>query len=102
MSDLYLTSQTASSARGFLSGTGRDRRSAIEAVLKRRFDIRGPAPLLLLILPVMLAIAIIVGRDGGPILFRHARVGLGGRSFPCLKFRSMVTDAEQRLARLLA
>ena len=52
--------------------------------------------------PVMLLVALLIKlQDGGPILFGHTRIGLGGRSFKCLKFRSMVVDAETRLQALL-
>jgi exopolysaccharide production protein ExoY len=37
----------------------------------------------------------------GPALFRHRRVGFNGRHFDCLKFRTMVTDAPERLRNLL-
>jgi exopolysaccharide production protein ExoY len=37
----------------------------------------------------------------GPVLFRHQRVGFNGTRFGCLKFRTMVTDADQRLRALL-
>jgi lipopolysaccharide/colanic/teichoic acid biosynthesis glycosyltransferase len=58
---------------------------------------------LVFLLPLMLLIAITVyTHDGGPILFAHRRIGLNGRPFRCLKFRSMAVDAEQRLAALLA
>jgi lipopolysaccharide/colanic/teichoic acid biosynthesis glycosyltransferase len=59
--------------------------------------------LLLFFAPLMLAVAVAVFvQDGGPIFFAHERVGLGGRFFPCLKFRSMATDAQARLQNLLA
>jgi exopolysaccharide production protein ExoY len=58
--------------------------------------------LLLFVAPLMVAVAAAVALgDGGPILFAHPRVGRGGRVFHCLKFRTMVTDAEQRLQALL-
>jgi lipopolysaccharide/colanic/teichoic acid biosynthesis glycosyltransferase len=49
----------------------------------------------------MLVIAAMARADGGPALFAHQRVGRGGRMFGCLKFRSMVVDADCRLAALL-
>jgi lipopolysaccharide/colanic/teichoic acid biosynthesis glycosyltransferase len=58
---------------------------------------------LVFIAPVMLVVALAVYvQDGGPILFAHRRIGLDGRYFYCLKFRSMAVDAERRLADLLA
>ena len=59
--------------------------------------------LLVFLAPVMLIIALAVKLgDGGPALFAHKRIGLGGRSFYCLKFRSMAVDSEARLQKLLA
>ena len=47
--------------------------------------------------PVLVAIAVAIrAREGGPVLFRQIRVGLHGRPFPVLKFRTMVADAEAR------
>jgi Undecaprenyl-phosphate galactose phosphotransferase WbaP len=57
---------------------------------------------LLLLSPLLLAIAGIVKADGGPALYAQTRVGRAGRRFRCLKFRTMVVDAEQRLRELLA
>ena len=57
---------------------------------------------LALFLPLMLLIAGLVRfSDGGPVLFRHRRVGAGGRHFACLKFRSMCVDADARLRHVL-
>jgi lipopolysaccharide/colanic/teichoic acid biosynthesis glycosyltransferase len=68
---------------------------------KRAMDVLGAALLLLLALPAFAAIAFLVRRDGGPVLYAHPRVGRGGQVFGCLKFRSMVVDADRRLAALL-
>ena len=58
--------------------------------------------LLLLLLPVMLIVAALIAqRDGAPVLFGHYRVGLHGRLFRCLKFRSMYRNADAALADLL-
>jgi exopolysaccharide production protein ExoY len=58
--------------------------------------------LLLLFCPLMLVAAWLIWRkDGRPILFGHYRVGRGGQLFRCLKFRTMVRDAQPVLERLL-
>jgi len=82
-----------------------DRPQAIEAArwIKRTWDIIGSAVLLLLAAPVMGLVALAIKlEDKGPVIFRQTRVGLKGESFECLKFRSMATDAEARLAALMA
>lgn len=71
-------------------------------VMKRAFDIVAGTCLLVVASPLMAVIAIRLYREGGPIFFSHTRVGFGGRPFKCHKFRSMVPDAADRLADLLA
>jgi Undecaprenyl-phosphate galactose phosphotransferase WbaP len=74
----------------------------IAPLVKRGFDIVTSALLLILILPLLAFIVVGVKLDsGGPLLFRQARWAGGSRSFPALKFRTMHTDAEQRLKELL-
>jgi len=70
-------------------------------LLKAVFDQIAAAALVILFSPLLLALAILVRFDGGPALYRHRRVGAGGRAFSCLKFRTMVVDADRRLQRLL-
>ena len=64
-------------------------------MIKRAFDCGVAGIGLLVSAPLwgLLAIAIKI-EDGGRVLFRQERVGLGGRVFEALKFRSMVPDAE--------
>lgn len=69
---------------------------------KRIFDITLATFMLILMFPVMLITALAVAiTSPGPILFKQERVGCRGRSFACLKFRSMRVDAENRLISLL-
>jgi exopolysaccharide biosynthesis polyprenyl glycosylphosphotransferase len=69
---------------------------------KRVTDVVGASVGLLLALPVLVGSAIAIKvQDGGPVLFRQARAGKGGRSFQVLKLRTMTVDAEERLADLL-
>jgi undecaprenyl-phosphate galactose phosphotransferase len=66
--------------------------------IKTVTDLVGSAVLLTLLLPVFLILAFAIRLDSeGPIFFVQRRVGRGGREFPCIKFRTMVIDAEQRL-----
>jgi undecaprenyl-phosphate galactose phosphotransferase len=69
---------------------------------KAVFDVSVATILLILGAPLMLLIAGMIRLDGGPALFAHRRVGAGGRSFPCMKFRTMVVNGEAVLADVLA
>lgn len=73
---------------GFSQGTFR-------TVVKRVSDVIFASALLVLAAPVMLLTAVlIVLEDGAPVLYRQERVGLNGRLFKVIKFRSMRRDAE--------
>ncbi len=70
--------------------------------MKRIFDLIIGCTLLILSLPLMLIIAILIKFDSkGPVIYRHRRIGYRGREFNCLKFRSMVNNAENMLDELL-
>lgn len=70
--------------------------------LKRLFDIVCTSIGLLCLSPVLLAIAVWIYKDSpGPVIFKHRRVGKGGREFSCYKFRSMCVDADVKLKELL-
>lgn len=83
------------------SGAAQQGLALLRPAAKRALDILGAGAILLFCLPIFLVLALLVKRDGGPIFYAHERVGLGGRLFGCLKFRSMVADADRRLAALL-
>lgn len=70
---------------------------------KRVFDVLVSATVLLLLAPFLAVLTVLIKLDSpGPVFFKQKRVGLNGREFDLYKFRSMVTDAEQRLADLRA
>jgi len=63
---------------------------------KRLFDLVAASALLLVAWPVMLIVALAIWHETGmPVLYRQTRVGLNGRPFELVKFRSMHVDAER-------
>jgi exopolysaccharide production protein ExoY len=71
------------------------------APAKRILDIAGAIGLAAVFFPLILAIAVLMRREDGSIIYKHRRVGRDGRSFECLKFRTMVPNADQVLRELL-
>ncbi|MBS6435226.1 MULTISPECIES: undecaprenyl-phosphate galactose phosphotransferase WbaP [Pantoea] len=69
--------------------------------LKRAFDIVGALSIIIMLLPALLVLGFLVGRDGGPPIYGHERVGMNGRKFKCLKFRSMVINSKEVLEEVL-
>lgn len=75
------------------------RGTARPMALKRAVDIAVSATALVALAPILGLTALAIRLNSrGPALFRHRRVGAGGREFDCLKFRSMRQDAETILA----
>lgn len=84
-------------------GPGIERPNRLKLITKRGMDVVVSLGMLVLFAPLMALIAgIILWKDGGPIIFAHRRIGRNGRPFLCLKFRTMVNDADTRLAEILA
>jgi exopolysaccharide biosynthesis polyprenyl glycosylphosphotransferase len=74
-----------------------------QAVVKQVFDFVAAFVLLLFLTPLFLAVTILIKLTSpGPVLFRQERSGLNGQPFTMLKFRSMVSDAEQLKQELAA
>jgi len=71
-------------------------------LIKRVTDIVLAGSALLVVSPLLMVVALLVRRDGGPAFFRQARVGRGGQLFQCYKFRSMRADADDALEKYLA
>jgi lipopolysaccharide/colanic/teichoic acid biosynthesis glycosyltransferase len=71
-------------------------------LLKQILDVLVASVLLVALSPLILLVGLAIKLDSrGPILFRQTRVGLNGRCFRMLKFRTMVRDAEARLAEVV-
>ncbi|WP_193750356.1 sugar transferase [Curtobacterium luteum] len=70
---------------------------------KRLLDVVGAGLGLVLLAPMLAAVAVLIRLDDrGPVFFRQTRVGRGGQDFSILKFRTMCLDAEARMAELEA
>jgi exopolysaccharide biosynthesis polyprenyl glycosylphosphotransferase len=70
-----------------------------QGVAKRLFDVLVAGTMVIVASPVMALVAIMVKLDSpGPVFFKQERVGIEGARFGMIKFRSMVVDAEDRLA----
>jgi exopolysaccharide biosynthesis polyprenyl glycosylphosphotransferase len=69
---------------------------AWQFALKRAFDVGFSIVALVVLSPILLVIALLVKLGSpGPVFFRQERIGLGGKPFKIIKFRSMVADAER-------
>ncbi len=70
-------------------------------IKKRVVDLTLSSLLLVALAPMLLVLAIVVRKDGGPAVYGHKRIGHNGKSFYCLKFRSMMVDSDVQLSRHL-
>jgi exopolysaccharide production protein ExoY len=71
--------------------------------LKRSIDVVIALTGIMILLPLFILCALgVLMTSRGPIIYGHRRVGFGGRTFKCLKFRSMRSDSEERLRAHLA
>ena len=71
------------------------------AATKRAIDVIGSLTGIVLLSPLILSIGLIAWVSSGSPFYRHRRVGLGGRCFDCMKFRTMVPNADKVLHDLL-
>jgi exopolysaccharide production protein ExoY len=71
-------------------------------LFKRAFDVAAVVLAAPIVAPLILGLAICVRRDGGSAFYTQLRVGLDGRHFRMWKLRSMVSDADDRMADHLA
>ncbi len=68
-------------------------------MMKRLFDLIVALTLLVLASPLILVVSLLIKlTSSGPVFFAHRRCGFQGQHLPCLKFRTMVQDAEEVLS----
>ncbi len=68
------------------------------AIVKRAFDLALAIPALIVLSPLFLLISILIKLDSpGPVFYVAPRLGKGGSTFPCYKFRSMYLNADEIL-----
>ena len=70
-------------------------------VVKRVFDLILSSLLLVALSPMLIVLAMLIRKDGGPAVYGHKRIGRNGKSFYCLKFRSMRVDSALQLSQHL-
>ena len=75
--------------------------ASLNSAVKRVVDVVGSVLLAIVFSPLILAIPFMMSKDGGGIIYRHRRIGYNGRMFDCLKFRTMIPNADEALSKLL-
>lgn len=85
-----LLHESASQVGPYLRSTG-----------KRLFDIIFALTVIVATMPAWLVICVLVALDGGPVFYGQKRMGKGGRTFLCWKFRTMSVNAEEALQCLI-
>lgn len=80
---------------------GKSRRKRVYQVAKRALDISAVVVSAPITIPIVLSLALMIRRDGGPAFYRQDRIGKSGRIFTLWKLRTMVPDAESFLQEYL-
>ncbi|MBA0184079.1 undecaprenyl-phosphate galactose phosphotransferase WbaP [Pectobacterium versatile] len=70
-------------------------------IVKRTFDIVGSISIIFFASPLLLFLAFVISKDGGPAIYGHERIGRNAKKFKCLKFRSMIVNSQEVLQELL-
>ena len=80
------------------------RKKSLYNVIKRIIDVIGATIGILLLIPIIIGIAIarIIVKDKGPMIYTHNRIGKDGKVFKMYKFRSMVVGADEILEKYLS
>ncbi|WP_261309872.1 sugar transferase [Burkholderia stabilis] len=97
----YAAERALPTATPAATATRADVATSARGAAKRVFDVVVATTAVVLLSPLLAAIALAIRADGGPCLYAHTRIGHRGQPFRCLKFRTMMPDADRQLKRLL-
>lgn len=98
-----MKSATRSAVSPLSSSNESDLSFPIGGIAKRSFDVSSALLAILILSPIFLMImALVKLTDRGPAFYGHRRVGHNGRTFHCLKFRTMVSNGDEVLRQYLA
>ncbi len=81
--------------------SARPSKGLVHEATKRTVDILSALLIAVAFSPLIITVVLLLWRQGGPVIYKHRRVGRGGTMFECLKFRTMVPNADQMLRDLL-
>ncbi|MFN7055060.1 sugar transferase [Hyphomonas sp.] len=94
--------ETDAFTENYVRAESGDPRPSPPVTAKRVLDVTIAVVALIFVAPVLLTVGILIRlQDGEKAIFPHTRYGMNGRTFKCLKLRSMVPDAAERLQALL-
>ncbi|MEF0940959.1 sugar transferase [Rhizobium sp. BR 362] len=93
-----MKSATRSATSAFFSAPESDVFPPTGGFLKRTFDVTAALMALIFISPIFVMLMLLVKlSDRGPVFYGHRRIGHNGKTFRCLKFRTMVVDGDRVL-----
>jgi exopolysaccharide biosynthesis polyprenyl glycosylphosphotransferase len=94
------TTETSTEAELYSDLSEKSSKKPVSMIVKRVIDMLGSGAFLLLLSPVLLAIAVLIKLTSkGPVIFEQDRLGQFGRNFKCLKFRTMYANNDPKIHR---
>jgi len=97
-----LTDVSYTAAESNIAGTSRVHQRPVGGGVKRTVDLAVALSAAILLLPLFVMIAVLIKLyDGGPVFYRHRRIGMNSKPFLCVKFRTMAVNGDDLLRKHL-
>jgi exopolysaccharide biosynthesis polyprenyl glycosylphosphotransferase len=94
------TTETSTEAELYSDLSEKSSKKPVSMIVKRVIDMLGSGAFLLLLSPLLVAIAVLIKLTSkGPVIFEQDRLGQFGRNFKCLKFRTMYANNDPKIHR---